>query len=394
MPQMPTVCLKNVLVDMNVTCKICRNDIATPGLNFSSPSITSVKGLVDSPLELFFCKACGHVQNEFAVNIEEYYADNYRISLESSDFDQLYEVVDGKDIYRTEYQARLIEKKVDIPENAKVLDFGAAKAHSLKQLCRLRGDIIPFVYDVGDSYQTLWDEFLPRDNQAVKTIPQNWDHSFDLITSHFVFEHLAEPLTVARELRKLLKPDGTLFISVPDALSNIGDYLTVDHLHHYSAKSLCYLLSDAGFQIESFDEVSFRGAFVVTATVHAGNKDTESKACDIVSIERALDRLTLFNSKIIDLCKNSQSISPDTAIFGAGFYGTYIYSKLRILNKISCFVDNNKHLAGGTFWDLPIYNQDNIPDTIDTVLIGVNPEKASEIVESISSFHSKRLIFF
>jgi SAM-dependent methyltransferase len=47
------------------------------------------------------------------------------------------------------------------------------------------------------------------------------DHSFDAVYSHALFEHLADPLTAAREIRRVLKPAGIAGISSPDWSGNL-----------------------------------------------------------------------------------------------------------------------------------------------------------------------------
>lgn len=42
------------------------------------------------------------------------------------------------------------------------------------------------------------------------------DESFDLVFSHSVFEHLEAPLEVVREIRRVLRPGGTLLIETPN----------------------------------------------------------------------------------------------------------------------------------------------------------------------------------
>ncbi|HEV8539598.1 MAG TPA: methyltransferase domain-containing protein [Nitrospiraceae bacterium] len=47
------------------------------------------------------------------------------------------------------------------------------------------------------------------------------DHSFDAVYSHALFEHLGDPLTAAREIRRVLKPGGIAGISSPDWSGNL-----------------------------------------------------------------------------------------------------------------------------------------------------------------------------
>src|SRR5690606_18460199 len=89
------------------------------------------------------------------------------------------------------------------------------------------------------------------------------DNTFDFVHSNHVFEHLADPLTAAKEAWRVLKPGGVIFIEVPNQFDNIQFFRyrlmgeipirnrnvrSIHHLVFFSRKSLRRLLAGAGFQ--------------------------------------------------------------------------------------------------------------------------------------------------
>jgi SAM-dependent methyltransferase len=90
------------------------------------------------------------------------------------------------------------------------------------------------------------------------------DTFFDVVTMTDVFEHIPQPGETLNEVHRILKPDGILFIKVPNGLFNLfklyiarisgrlKDYDLFDayeHLVHYSDKTLRHMLEKYGFKI-------------------------------------------------------------------------------------------------------------------------------------------------
>lgn len=90
------------------------------------------------------------------------------------------------------------------------------------------------------------------------------DCFFDVVTMTDVFEHLPEPGQILKEVHRILRPDGILFIKVPNALFNLCKFYLAkmtgtlknynlfdahEHVVHYSAPALRSMLAKYGFTI-------------------------------------------------------------------------------------------------------------------------------------------------
>lgn len=77
------------------------------------------------------------------------------------------------------------------------------------------------------------------------------DASVSVVTALDVLEHLADDGRAAREIRRVLRPDGLLVVAVPadPALWSAHDD-AVGHLRRYTRESLRDVLAGAGFEIE------------------------------------------------------------------------------------------------------------------------------------------------
>lgn len=90
------------------------------------------------------------------------------------------------------------------------------------------------------------------------------DNFFDVVTMTDVFEHIPQPSNTLKEVHRILKPDGILFVKVPNGLFNLFKFNlarmtrrlknydifdSYEHVVHYSHKTLRRMLKKHGFKI-------------------------------------------------------------------------------------------------------------------------------------------------
>ena len=93
--------------------------------------------------------------------------------------------------------------------------------------------------------------------------------SFDIVTLIDVVEHLDDPVHLLSEVRRVLKPDGLVFIKTPNARYNLFKLRLIrevfgcqrveifdakEHVVHYTRETLDWVLSRVGLEI-SYDFV-------------------------------------------------------------------------------------------------------------------------------------------
>jgi 2-polyprenyl-3-methyl-5-hydroxy-6-metoxy-1,4-benzoquinol methylase len=89
--------------------------------------------------------------------------------------------------------------------------------------------------------------------------------SFDVVTLVDVFEHVDRPVSILEEARRVMKPNGVLFIKVPNivyylAKHRVARALAIDteifdakeHVAHYSQRTLRHTVARAGFLVQRF----------------------------------------------------------------------------------------------------------------------------------------------
>lgn len=90
------------------------------------------------------------------------------------------------------------------------------------------------------------------------------ERRFDVVTMTDVFEHIGNPRAMLREIRRILKPDGIVFIKVPNGCFNLlklrvarllgrehffDIFDSYEHVVHYSARTLRKMLGLEGFVV-------------------------------------------------------------------------------------------------------------------------------------------------
>jgi SAM-dependent methyltransferase len=357
------------------SCSVCAQPLGNPSFTASAPSLTSLSTLIAVPTIVYICEGCSHIQSETLPDVQNFYDHDYKISLQSESHDQLYSTVGDQIVYRTQRQAEIV-LGLDLPKGATILDFGAAKAATLREIMGRRPDLDPFVFDVSDDYRSSWEGWIKFEHQATYELPLHWTGKFDLVMSHFVLEHVPEPVLVLSTLERCLAPNGKLFFTVPDSKSNPGDLLVVDHLNHFTEQSLSTALSRSGLSLVSVRIDLFSGALAVLA-----EKDPQGAGNTAAKLEGTIQetRNCLKNwSNELSKLQKIESASQPFAIYGAGFYGSLIASKLK--SNPTCFLDRNPHILGSTHMNKPVVHPDNCPRDVKLIYAGLNPKSARSIL--------------
>jgi 2-polyprenyl-3-methyl-5-hydroxy-6-metoxy-1,4-benzoquinol methylase len=329
-----------------------------------------------------------------------FYESDYDILVNSEEEDQIYEVKsDGTQVYRTAHQVKVLLDKLPLPAGARILDYGCAKSAMTKSLLAQRSDIKPHLFDVSARYIHFWEKFIEPGRCAVHETPSTWQGYFDVVTSFFSMEHMVQPEASLRKMAGMLKPGGALYCIVPNVATNVADFIVLDHVNHFSAPSLAYLLSGAGLVVESIDDTAHRGAFVVVA--RRVNKaepmvlPTEFSH-DVQDWLLRFQGMAAFWSNAAERVRSQEAQLPpdaETAIYGAGFYGAFVVSCLKDPQRVVCHLDQNVYLQGRELNGRPIFLPAQLPVHIQNVWVGLNPAHARQIVSQVDALKSRSMSF-
>jgi SAM-dependent methyltransferase len=370
---------------MAVDCNVCGAHLAQP--LYRSPGTTSLTSLCevwDIATEVFYCAACGHVQSAEPPDISRYYDSAYKILLDSEEEDQVYRFENGVPVYRTDHQVATLLSRIVVPSGARVLDYGCAKGAALRKLAKKRPDIDPCLFDVSRMYEPFWQKFSTPDHWAVYRTPQAWAGSFDLVTSFYSLEHVAQPRTVLEAISSLLKPGGTFYCIVPNTLTNTADLIVTDHVNHFTRASLTCVLQDGGFSDIEVTDGAHDGAWVAVARRrgdgHAARAGGRASAEDLRDLGGRVRRIAEYWQAIGDRVRRFEAEHADgkaSAIYGSGFYGAFIATCLKRPEQVCCFLDRNPYRQGKQLFGKPVIAPEALATSVRTIYVGLSPATAA-----------------
>ena len=364
-------------------CRVCAREIPEPAYREKTLEFADFSGGLNPEKLLYVCPDCGHGTSPDISDIDGFYDGTYQFQLNDEAEDQLYEVRNGEPFYRFQRQVELVLEHAPPASGTMVLDYGCAKALTLKELLAQRPNVIPAVFDVSTMYTPLWDKWVAREHQACHRCPDDWTGRFDLVTAHFVLEHVEEPVGVLEDIARLLAPGGKAFLSFPNVAKNPGDILVVEHLSHFTSPSALRAIADAGLMAETVLEDAYRGAFVVVASRGSGARPERP---EIDAATAGLMQISDFwtgATRQVEAALARHGDRP-AAVYGAGFYGVFIAKVLAGRQNLVGHLDRNPFVRDAAPVS-PVFDPLDAPDDIEVVYAGVNPRIARKVLDEWQS---------
>jgi SAM-dependent methyltransferase len=390
--------MSTIAAEVGAACLVCGVSSGAPAYRHDGAvSVSSTARPVALPTVVYVCDRCGHVQTPPLDDAGGYYANAYGVHLESEDADDLYAVREGVPVYRAQHQANVGLAKLDLPVGAAVLDFGCGKGMTLRALLAARPDLDGAVFDVSDAYRAAWSTFVSPENQAAFAPPPSWEGRFDAVLSFFALEHAVDPHRFLAEIRRLLRPGGALHLTVPNVRRNVGDFIVVDHVNHFMPTSLRRVFAQAGFTEICIDEKAHDAAYVVNARRGVGERAEPDSPHEVAAYVEEAHRCAAFwtaASEAVVRFEADQARGRPAAIYGSGFYGVFIASRLVDRSKLASFLDRNPHLQSKRIFGLPVAAPSALGDDVEVVYVGLNPAGAREIAAGVEPLHRRPRDFF
>ena len=358
-------------------------------------SITSLGQIVSVRNTIFYNEDIDHLYTLGLKDPTKYYDTEYNIGIDTPTDDQLYSLAENnKKTLRSEHQASTVLRILNPPPGSKILEYGCGKALTSRRIAESNKSVEIFLYDISSNYERFWKKFLSSENFCCYNLNEQWKGKFDYIVSFFVLEHVVDPVKVITEMYDFLNENGKVYILVPCVFQNPVDFILTDHLHHYSITSLVFLLNKVGFAVSYYSTTDHHSSLVIV-----GSKE---KNYDQIGVKKN----HLFSQKVTELKSYWCSIETKLlafeekvkgkpfAIYGAGTYGSYVYSTLLDKENLLCFIDRDPSLHGQNKFDVITLSPNDIPDKTEVIYVALNPKIGLKVINEIDSFKKKSFEFF
>jgi SAM-dependent methyltransferase len=336
-------------------------------------------GSITDAYEVVACRACGMC---FASGLpdpgrfSEYYGQSSKYDMSAAGAE-----VSALDAKRYRDEAEFIAAYV-ADRAGPILDVGTATGDLLLALRDLG---FRSVHGVEPSPEAAR---LAREKHGLDVIAgdaasaKSWNMGFSVVSLVAVLEHLVEPGPAVRELAGLLRPDGLLYVLVPDG-SRFRDHVdapyqefSVEHINYFTAASLKNLFSSVGLEV-----VADRATFVKTLDADGPalevlcQRTTDPPAVDFdwngvaamrAYIARSAKKEAAVVTRIAALAEDQTPLY----VWGTGTNALHLLAASRLAEcNIVAFLDSNPHYTGQRLAGRPVMAPADVENVEGPILV-------------------------
>ncbi|OSZ80111.1 methyltransferase type 12 [Chitinophagaceae bacterium IBVUCB2] len=248
----------------HTTCPVCDSTKLKPVLSAKDYTVST---------ELFEIAECQSCTLRFTQNIPDedsigpYYKSENYISHSNTDkgfINQLYQSVRKKTLLQ---KRKLIINTTGL-SRGNLLDVGSGTGAFANEMKQQGWQVTALEPDAGA--KAVAKQLYGLELSDIKQLYQQPAGSFDAITLWHVLEHVHELHAYVQQLKLLLKPNGKIFIAVPNYTSTdatiYGEYWAAydvpRHLYHFSPLSMQKLMAKHGLKVKEYKAMWYDSFYI------------------------------------------------------------------------------------------------------------------------------------
>ena len=325
---------------------------------------------------LAICSECSCVQNPvdetWHKEVSEIYS-RYKIYRQSAGSEQSVFCENKPLMPRSARVFNQARAYLDLTKPERLLDIGCANGELLRCFSQLAPHWKMVGFEIDEKCRREV-ESIPGVEAFISGSLDQINQTFDLITLMHVFEHLPYPTEWLKKLRKLLTPNGFIFIQVPDPKQNPYNLLVADHCSHFILRDLIQIAQKETFEIVAHSDQWVLREF--SLLIKPAKDQIASKKIQAGSHSTYPQNSLRWLHDIVRLAKSFPK-DKQRGIWGTAIAGTWLYSIMD--DEVDFFVDEDANRIGQKHLGKPIYSPNQVPKE-SNIFVALTPEIASSIV--------------
>ncbi len=183
--------------------------------------------------------------------------------------------------------------------------------------------------------------------------------SFDMILMSHSLQYIRDTRSLFKDIRSLLRPEGTVFIQVPDFSLKPASLLLGDLYYHYTPAIIGNILRSVGFRPRFLDNDYFPRDILVISSPESQRSDGYAESDD--SLRAGLSRLADMTAQL-----RTRVTGDAVGVLGTTIEAAFVEQRLG--SRVMFFVDENPRKVGGKFHDKPVIHPRSLQED-DLVVI-------------------------
>ncbi len=323
-------------------------------------------GDIDYQHHIVICKDCGLVFASPILDEATYNA--YYTSFSNYENPQSGGVNSNEDKAKFERMYAFIAERFEPGFKGRVLDIGCSVAYGLYLFKQQGWDVVGLDPSerCKDLSKQLYDVDVITGLFSNDVLEQ--ESGFDVVILSHVLEHLVAPESIVLQLRKLLTPNGKIYIEVPNLLQPFVPmgYFTFEHLNYFTPRTLTGLMARCGFSpdhVATFDNSAGIHPFypVIASTWGLSATAAPAPISDYSAGRAAVASCCAQSASTVKrLSEKIEQIIQATppgrlALWGGGIHTSQLLSLTALSRaKIAHIYDNDPKKIGNNIANIPI----------------------------------------
>ncbi len=219
--------------------------------------------------------------------------------------------------------------------------------------------------------------------------------SFDVVTCISALEHAFDPTGFLEELVLLVRPNGLLFIEVPDStqpVAQVSEFYSFEHLSHFTEDTLRFALARAGLKplvtercprTSALRCVARREASSISASPPEGAAHSLRAVLATYASEREELEAALVE-RIAPRVSAWRTAGARVALFGAGVHTRFLLDLIDFEGVVCAVVDSDPAKRGERFLDWDVLGPGDLGDLAPDAIVVSSKAYQDEIIARLS----------